>query len=653
MIASKMLFTPMKIGRMEVKNRIVFAPMGTHYDASDSTITERSIDYYAARAKGGVGAIIVGAVAIDPIGRGGRGVPGLWEDKFIPGWRQLADAVHAGGGKVLPQLFHAGRQTFERAVGGQVVSSSPIPCPVCKNMPHELTVEEIEDLVEKFGEAAVRARKAGCDGVELHGAHGYLIAQFMSPRTNKRTDEYGGTLEDRLRFALEIVNSIKRKAGEDFPVIFRISAEEMVSGGHTINESMICAPLLVDGGVDALHITRGVIETVHWEIPPQGTPIGLNVPLAEAIKKVVGIPVIAVGRIPDPTVAEQVLQAGKADLIALGRPLIVDPDWPRLAVSGNFDDIRPCIYCNECLGRVLRANPLACTLNAAAGKEKEMDITPAAVKKKVLIAGGGPAGLEAARVAALRGHQVTIYDSADKLGGQLGIAAIPPVKQDLAKAIKYLSTQVGKLGIKVELGKAVTPSVVDELKPDVLIVATGAIPQLPDIPGVTGARVVTAHDVLAGKVALHYFDDKLRAVMGNRVIIIGGGTVGAETADYAGERGAAEIYLLEMLPDIALDMTPSNREFLIERLAAHNVKVVTSATVRKILDDGVVFLRDGKEETIHSMDNIIVAAGVRSVDELSGVMKDKVAEVYVVGDARGPRKAMEAIAEGAETGCKI
>jgi len=646
------LFTPARIGSMEVKNRIVYAPAGMLYEATDSTLTEMDFDFYGALAKGGVGMITVGIVAVEPIGRSCPGVPGLWDDGFIPGWKHLAEVVHAYGAKLVAQLHHAGRQTGSYLVG-DMVAPSPLPCPVCKETPRELTVQEIEDLVEKFGQAARRAAEAGCDGVELHGANGYLLAQFISHYSNKRSDEYGGSLEDRLKFPIDIVKRIRRELGRDYPIIFRMAGEEMVFGGHTVHEAALVAPILAEASVDALHISRGCYEALRWIVPPHGTPYALNASLTEAVKKVVDVPVIAVGRIPDPVIADELLQAGKADFIAMARALIADPDWPKKAAAGELDDIAPCIYCNDCLAKTLELQPAACVVNPALGKSREMVIVPTEKPRKVLVAGGGLAGLEAARVSALRGHQVILYEKADRVGGQFNLAAMPPAKQELAKLTKYLARQVRKAGVKVELGKKVTAELVEEVKPDAVIVATGSTPLVPDIPGSNGPKVATAHDVLAGKVALYHFDEKTSRHIGNNVMIIGGGMVGAETADYARERGALSVTLVEMLPDIALDMPPWNREFLVERLTAGKVNIITSAEVKRILEDGVLFIKDGREQSIRGMDNIVLATGVKSVNGLSSEIKGKVPAVYIIGDAKQPRKAIDAIAEGAAVGRQI
>jgi len=646
------LFTPIRIGSMEVKNRIVMAPMTTNWAPDDGTISQKMIDYWEERAKGGVGLIIFEAVTIDAAFPYIIRTVGLWDDNLIPSFKRFVDAMHAHGAKVAPQISHPGPESFSWLKGVQPVGPSPVVCKTHGQVCRELTLEEIKTIVGQYGEAARRAREAGCDAMELHAAHSYMLAgSFLSPLRNKRTDAYGGTIDGRLRFLREVMESIRAKAGPDFPVILRISGDEHLPGGRDILDSQYIAPKLVAAGVDAFHISGGVVPDVFWRILPcLGTPPGLNVPAAAAVKEAVDVPVMVVGRINDPQLAEDILVKGYADMVVMGRALLADPELPNKAREGSIEDIAPCTSCGQgCLRTQLTYEPMTCVINPAVGREKEMVITPAVKQKKVLVIGGGPGGLEAARVSALRGHKVMLWEKASKLGGQINLAAIPPMKQELSKWIIYLSTQVKKAQVKVELNKEATPELIEKEKPDVVIVATGGKPLTPAIPGVEGKKVVTANEVLEGKLAISR----------GKVLIIGGGMVGCEIADmladtgYNQTTGSVPVTIVEMLADIGLDVIPQTRMLLLPRLREKGVEVITSATVREFLEDGVIIIKDGQEETIRGMDFIILACGTESVDELSAKLKDKVPEVYVIGDAKAPRKALEAIAEAAEIAREI
>ena len=647
------LFSPIKIGAMEVKNRIAMAPMATQFANPDSTVSQKLIDYHEARAKGGVGLIILGVTSVE------RFFPypvtlSLCDDKFIPGFKELAQTVHAHGAKVIPQITHPGPASLSPLLGGpETVGPSVIKYPATGQVCRELGIEEIGPIVEQFGEAARRAREAGLDGVELHAAHGYmLVGCFISPLRNRRIDEYGGSIDARLKFPLEVIKSIKDKAGSDFPIILRISGDELVPGGQDIRQTQYIAPILAEAGVDAFHISSGALYEMAWRImPPTGTPLGLNTGFSEAVKKVVDVPVMVVGRINEPLFAEDILERGQADLVAMGRGLLADPEFPLKAMEGRFDDIAPCTGCSlGCLARAASNQPLTCVINPAVGREKEMVIEPADKPRKVMVVGAGPAGLEAARVAALRGHDVSIYEKAPKVGGQFDLASVPPSKQEISKFIKFLYTQVGKVGAKLHLNTEVTPDLVDLVKPDAVVVATGGEPMMPDLPGIEGANVVSSHDVLSGKVV----------VPPGNMVIIGGGMVGLEVAEFLANPGdhpllgPNNVTVVEMLDSVGMDLASDMRSLLMHSLRENGVRILTSATVKEILDDGLVIsMGDGKEEVMHGVDRIILAMGAKSVDVLSEEIKDKVAEVYVIGDAKQPRKALEAIAEGSEVARKI
>lgn len=652
----KKLFSPLKIGTMEVKNRIVYPAMVTDYATfEDGSVTERLKDYYMARAEGGAGLIIVEATTPDQFGKLLPFQTGIWDDKHIPGWRDLVSAVHAHGAKIAIQICHAGRQGMSALNAGRTpVAPSPLPCPYLREIPHELTIEEIEELVDKFAAAARRAAEAGFDAVEIHGTHGYLLAQFMSPFTNRRTDAYGGSLEGRLKMPVEIISRVRKELGPDYPLLFRIASYEGpphgTPDGRTVAETPLVARLLVEAGLDCIDISAGSYAAAYLIIPPSYFPVAFNVVGTEAVKRAVGVPVIIAGRINDPLIAEQILEEDKADLIAMGRALIADPELPKKAAAGDLEDIRRCLGCTigcAAPGGIMGGTfMMHCVVNPFVGEEKTKVITAAEKPKKVLVAGGGPGGLEAALVAALRGHDVTLMEKAEKLGGQFNVAAVPPFKQESTTIIKWLSAQAKKAGVKIELGREVTPQLVNELKPDVVIVATGAVPLIPDIPGVNKERVTTAHDVLAGKIAV-----------GDKVVIIGGGMVGFETADFLGQRRhiapSLELTIVSRRPDPSEGMPGALLPLMIERLRQYGVRIIPCAETKEILDDGVVLNIDGREETIRGIDNIILARGVKSVNGLAEQLKGKVAEVYVIGDAKEPRLALDAIAEGAQIGLQI
>jgi len=629
---------------MEVRNRFVVPPMGTNFANPDGSVSKQLIDYLAARSKGGYGLIIVEVTAIDPLGKAIPWQPGIWDDKFVPGWKELVDEVHKYGAKIVVQLHHAGRQTTHEVIGSQPVAPSPIPCPVDREIPRELTTEEVYDLIEKFGDAAVRARDAGFDGVEVHGAHGYLIAQFMSAYSNKRIDEFGGDLTSRMKFPVDIVKNIRAKVGNGYPIIFRFSGDERVPGGRTIDESRVVAEKMEKAGVNALHVSTGVYGSIPWLIAPSAVPPAYNVYAAEEIKKVVKIPVITVGRINDPNLAEDILEGGKADLVSLGRESIADPELPNKTAAGMINEISPCIGCMQaCVGYLFDPKYLkiSCLVNPFTGREGELKIEKAAVPKKVVVVGGGPGGLEAAWVAAKKGHKVTVYEKEEVLGGQYRIGAIPPTKQDILKALRYYITMGKKYGVEYKMGVEATEELILEENPDAVILATGGVPLMPNIKGIDNPKFVKAIDVLEGK-----------KEVGMNVLVVGGGMVGVETADFLGEH-LHKVTIVEMLPEIAKDEQDAVKYFLLKRLNEYGVKAITGATVKEFLDDGVVCEKDGKEEKIAGFDTVILAMGAKAYNPLEEKIKGKVPELYVIGDAVKARKAVEAIEEGARAAVKI
>ncbi len=651
MTALRSLFSPVRIGSMELKNRIVMSTISTgDYCNRDGTVSEKLIGYLEARARGGVGLINTEPVTI------GEKLPytprtlGIWDDRFIPGLRRLTDALHSHGAKVQPQLMHPGPESLSPFFHKTPAKGpSAVICHTTKQICHEMTRDEIAEAVKLFGEGARRVREAGFDGVELHAAHSYmLVGSFLSPLRNRRTDEYGGSIEGRLRLLLEVIDSIKQSAGSDFPLTLRISGDELMPGGNTIDDMQHIAPILVEAGVHAFHVSAGAFP--NWRIiAPTGTPYGLNVSFAAALKEVVDVPVMTVGRINDPRLAETILRRKQADLIVMGRALLADPELPLKAMEGRFDDIAPCISCLLGCRGVTPGMAMTCVVNPALGREREMTITPATQPGKVMVVGAGPGGLETARVAALRGHQVDIYEKDRRIGGQFNLAAVPPMKQELVKVLRYLSIQAEKAGANIRLNTEVTPEIIAEANPDVLVVATGGVPLIPDIPGSDGENVITAHDVLAGRLAIHGAD----------VLVIGGGMVGCETAEFLANRGdnpligRTRVTIVEMLDDVAKDLAPENRSLLMQNLREAGVTIITSARVKGILEDGVVIEQDGEESSIRPLDYIVLAMGVKSYNPFGNEIMEKVRKVHVIGDAANPCRALEAIADGARVGREI
>ncbi|MCX7634132.1 MAG: FAD-dependent oxidoreductase [Syntrophales bacterium] len=634
-----MLLTPLKVGEVTFKNRFVVAPMVTVFCDQDGMATDRFIAYHEAKAKGGWGLIIVEDYAIDPIGRG-FWTPGLWKDEQIASHARLVEAVHNAGAKIIAQIYHAGRQTSSALVGAQPVSSSPVPCPVMGEIPRELSKEDIATIVKQFGEAALRAKKAGFDGVEVHGAHGYLIAQFMSKYANKRIDEYGGPLKNRLRFPLEIIAEIRSRCGQDFLIDFRISGDEHVPGGRSIAETKAIAAALEEAGLDMIHVSVGTYESVSSIIPPMGTPLAWITDYAAEIKQVVKIPVITVGRINDPLIAEQVLLAGKADLIAMGRGSLADPELPNKYAEGRYEDIRHCIGCQQgCLEILFRNEPIRCLVNPTLGFEYLQELKKAPTAKKVTVVGGGPAGLEAARAAAMAGHQVTLYEKEDRLGGQFLAAAVPPGKGEITSYLTWAGKQLEKLGVTVKLNTSFDEATLKKDEPEVVIVATGACQSRPPIKGIEGKNVVEAKDLLMGK-----------ATAGQKVVVAGGGMVGCETATFLASMGRA-VTIVEMLPNIATDEEITRRLSLLKMLAEKNVQILTGAEIKEITETAVRITKDGKDTEIGA-DTVVLAVGMDSVCILTDSAPGG-PEVKVVGDAVRPRNALEAIREGFLAGASI
>jgi 2,4-dienoyl-CoA reductase-like NADH-dependent reductase (Old Yellow Enzyme family)/thioredoxin reductase len=635
------VFEPIQINRLTLKNRMVVSAMVTLYANADGTANEKFIAYHEEKAKGGWGLIITEDYIINPTAGGYDRLPGLYKDEQIESHRALTDRVHAAGGHIFAQIYHAGRETSSDVTGVQPVAPSPIKDHVMPEIPRELTKAEIEELVEQFGDCALRVKKAGFDGVELHGAHGYLIGQFVSPVSNKRTDEYGGTIYGRAKFALDIVKNVRQKVGPDFPVTYRMSTVEYVDGGLGINEAKALAMMLEEAGIDAIHCSQGVYGSMHVIIAPSIVPNGYYIDNAAEIKKVVNIPVIAVGgRVNDPALAEEILRSGKADMVTMGRASLADPALPKKAADGRREDIIHCIGCLQgCTGGI-STGAVRCLVNPMTGMEDVYSWNTVTNPKRVFVAGGGVAGCEAAIVAAKRGHQVTLFEQSNQLGGQWLAAAIPNGKTEFTTFVKWQTEQLSKLGVDVKLNMSLTREKLLEENPDALIVATGSCARVPKIAGANQDYVVLANEVLLGKKSI-----------GEKIVIVGGGLVGCETAEFLASHGK-QVTVIEMMDDIVRDGEPSPMYYLRKNLKKQNVTVYTQTKVVSLENHTVSCEKDGQQFVLDGIDHVVIAIGAVANDTLSKVT-DFSGLVIPVGDAKQARNGLMAIREGFEAGMTI
>jgi 2,4-dienoyl-CoA reductase-like NADH-dependent reductase (Old Yellow Enzyme family)/thioredoxin reductase len=640
----KKLFSPQKINVCEISNRLAVTAMVTNYCSEDGTATDRYIAYHEAKAKGGWGLIITEDYAINKNAMGYKYIAGLWNDEQIESHKKLTDTIHKYESKIFCQIYHAGRQSCSAVNGGmQPVAPSAIPCPWLRELPREITIPEIEQIVQDFGDCALRAKKAGFDGVEVHAAHGYLLAEFMSTYANKRTDKYGGCLDNRVRIIKEVYESVRSKVGKDFPVTIRFSAYEGFEGGRDMAESRVLAKLFEKWGFDALHVSNGAYGD-HNDggiVAPMYYPHAFGVDNAAEIKKIVNIPVFTVNRINDPRMAESILELDKADFIGMGRGSLADPDLPNKASTGDLTSIRYCIGCLQgCTGSLYVGGPITCLVNPSLGKEWELDYSKVDEPKSVLIVGGGPGGLEAARTAAIKGHKVSLYEKRSFLGGQFRSAAYPPCKGELSTYIAWITNELNKLGVKVYLNSEVTNELVDEKNPDVIIIATGGAPLMPPIKGIDKPHVISAEDALLGNTAT-----------GDKIVIAGGGEVGGETAAHLAMQ-QKDVSVVEMCPSLFRELDGVNKYNIMKILDEYGVKKYTETKVVEILDEGVVVENSRGKFTI-SADTVVIGLGYRPNNKLAEELKESHDNVVVIAGAVKTSNALAATREGFDAGISI
>jgi 2,4-dienoyl-CoA reductase-like NADH-dependent reductase (Old Yellow Enzyme family)/thioredoxin reductase len=642
--ALRRLFEPIKIGEMTVKNRIAMSPMGMGFATREGLITERTKVYYATRAEGGVGLIIVECSCVDfPRGIHAFHRLVIDHDRTLPGLTELAQAIKKCGARASIQLNHGGRMVNSKITGLQPVAPSSIPYLSAAfrqgEVPKELTVEEISEIVDLFARAALRAKRAGFDGVEVNAGHGYLLAQFLSPFSNQRRDSYGGPIENRARILIEVLQAVRKNVGDDYPLWCRINGQEYgVEDGFTLDDSKAVAKM-VEGIVNAIHVTAwGYGKDCLANYPE--TSGGL-LPLAEAIKSVFAKPVIAVGRLT-PELGEQAIEEGKADIIALGRELIADPEIPLKALSGRCDDIRPCIACFHCHDSgVMRDSSVECAVNVIAGREKDpaYEIKPAAVVKKIGIIGGGPAAMEAARVLSIRGHKVVLFEKEAQLGGQLTLAAIPPHKERIRPLTTYLMTQIEKLGVEIRLRTEASVEEIRSLNPDAVVLAAGGVPLVPQLPGVNLDHVVNAIDVLAD-----------RAEVGQKVVVIGAGSTGCEIAEFLFEKGK-EVTVVEMRTELAADMGFRERVRLMLRITNRAINFLTSVKCSEIKKGGVWVMKKQEEEQFIPADTVVLSVGTRPNNSLLPLLEEEGFQTYPIGDCGKGARIVDAMGDAFRLGC--
>jgi len=639
MTAFPHLFDPITIGSMTARNRLLMPAMSINFGVDvQGFVTDQLIDYFVARARGGAGMLLVGGGAVHPTGVELPDLPKLWDDACIPSLKRMVAAVRPFDSCFGVQLMHGGRQSYH----DQKVAPSPIPAPaVVKGIPRALELAEIRALVTAFGDAARRCREAGFDFIEIHGAHGYLINQFMALNSNKREDHYGGSFDNRIRFLLELLRDVKAKAGEDYPVGIRINGNDFIRDGWVLEDTLRLAPILETAGADYLHVSAGVYGSQELTIPSVYAPQGCFVHLAAAVKQVVGLPVVAVGRIKHVDMADRIIAEGQADIVAMGRALLADPELPNKA-RANRAAIRPCIgCCLGCIHAVLQLEPGGCVVNPDVGREYLLkNETPSEKRLAVLVVGGGPAGLAAARMAAVRGHRVVLIEESRTLGGLFRLATRAPGRQETGDILLYFERELARLQVEIRYETALTAALLDELTPDIAVLATGSLPDTPIIKGFSGTKmaVYSVVEVMDGELP-----------EGDRVIVLGGGQSALMLADFLAEAGKA-VVVLNRGHHFGEEMSSNDRFYLRERLNKNGVQLYKNVAVEAFLPRGARFRSNADTEVLENMDALVISEGMTAIRPDRRLFNDRPTTVYVIGDAKEPRTLMLAIAEGEELG---
>lgn len=635
---------PIKIKTMEVPNRLVLPPMGTGLAHLDGRVSRANLAYLDRRAQGGAGLIITEITSVHPRGTAAPGTLCAYDDSFIPGLAQMAEVVHGRGGKIAMQLHHAGRESFYQLQKGQALGPSAVPSYVYGMKPVEMSQDDIGEVIQAFGKAALRAQKAGYDAVELHAAHGYLLMQFLSSHSNHRSDRYGGDLSGRARFVVECLEEVRKQVGPDFPVSLRISGEEMIKNGYSIEAMQQIVPQFIEAGADILHVSFGTHGTPGGlTCAPVEYPPGFKIDLARKIKEVVKVPVIGVGRFTDPFMADQAISRGDADMIAIGRQQLCDPDFLVNALNGRSDATLTCLACNQgCIERLaFEQKSVRCAINPETGQELAYPRTPRENNRRVWVIGGGPAGLTAASEAARLGHEVTLFEKAEQVGGQVLLAAKGPFKEPYGRFIEQLAARARNNGAVIKTGLEVNEADIDPESVDIVILASGGQNTELDISGASLPLVCDAWQLLKGENAI-----------GREVIIIGGGLVGMETADYLYVNGAQEVMVVEAQPQSPVSPLTSHGYMLHKRLRTAGFRLATDTRVERIEADAVIIQRDGEEERI-AVDQVVAAVGTRPLNRLQKAIEGKGIACTVVGDAAATRRIIEAVEEGARAAWEI